>query len=378
MGEPIHVPLLDLGAQNQPLDAELKAAFARLLESSQFILGPEVTRFEERAAECFGVRHAIGVSSGTDALLLSLMTLGIGPGDEVLCPSFTFFATAGAIARTGATPVFVDSLDADFSIDPADAERRVTDKTNAIIPVHLFGQAADMDGVLRLAKAHGLAVLEDAAQSMGATHGGQQVGMMGGLGAFSFFPSKNLGGFGDGGMITTDDDALAKRVRILRVHGGAPKYYHKAIGGNFRMDPLHAALLGVKLDHFPGYLAKRRANAAQYLERLAQCAHVADGRLVLPGEVDGRGHTWNQFTLRVANGRRDDLQAHLAANDIGSAIYYPVPLHRQECFAHLPSFGESLPVCEKMAGEVLSIPVYPEMSEAQLGHVADTLVNAPL
>lgn len=378
MGEPIHVPLLDLGAQNQPLDAELKAAFARLLESSQFILGPEVTRFEERAAESVGVRHAIGVSSGTDALLLSLMTLGIGPGDEVLCPSFTFFATAGAIARTGATPVFVDSLDADFSIDPADAERRMTGNTKAIIPVHLFGQAADMDGVLRLAKAHGLAVLEDAAQSMGATHVGQQVGTMGGLGAFSFFPSKNLGGFGDGGMITTDDDALAKRARILRVHGGAPKYYHKAIGGNFRMDPLHAALLGVKLDHFPGYLAKRRANAAQYLERLAQCAHVADGRLVLPGEVDGRGHTWNQFTLRVANGRRDDLQAHLAANDIGSAIYYPVPLHRQECFAHLPSFGESLPVCEKMAGEVLSIPVYPEMSEAQLGHVADTLVNAPL
>ena len=378
MGEPIHVPLLDLGAQNQPLDAELKAAFARLLESSQFILGPEVTRFEERAAESVGVRHAIGVSSGTDALLLSLMTLGIGPGDEVLCPSFTFFATAGAIARTGATPVFVDSLDADFSIDPADAERRMTGNTKAIIPVHLFGQAADMDGVLRLAKAHGLAVLEDAAQSMGATHVGQQVGKMGGLGAFSFFPSKNLGGFGDGGMITTDDDALAKRARILRVHGGAPKYYHKAIGGNFRMDPLHAALLGVKLDHFPGYLAKRRANAAQYLERLAQCAHVADGRLVLPGEVDGRGHTWNQFTLRVSNGRRDDLQAHLAANDIGSAIYYPVPLHRQECFAHLPSFGESLPVCEKMAGEVLSIPVYPEMSDVQLGHVADTLANAPL
>jgi len=378
MGEPIHVPLLDLGAQNQPLDAELKAAFARLLESSQFILGPEVTRFEERAAESVGVRHAIGVSSGTDALLLSMMTLGIGPGDEVLCPSFTFFATAGAIARTGATPVFVDSLNADFCIDPADAERRVTDKTKAIIPVHLFGQAADMDGVQRLAKAHGLAVLEDAAQSMGATHGGQQVGTMSGLGAFSFFPSKNLGGFGDGGMITTDDDALAKRARILRVHGGAPKYYHKAVGGNFRMDPLHAALLGVKLDHFPGYMAKRRANAAQYLERLANCEPVADGRLVLPGEIDGRGHTWNQFTLRVANGRRDDLQAHLAANDIGSAIYYPVPLHRQECFAHLPSFGESLPVCEKMADEVLSTPVYPEMSDTQHGHVADTLAKAPL
>ena len=296
----------------------------------------------------------------------------------MLCPSFTFFATAGAIARTGATPVFVDSIDTDFNIDLAAAAGRVTDKTKAIIPVHLFGQAADMDGVQRLAKEHDLAVLEDAAQSMGATFGGQSVGTMGDLGAFSFFPSKNLGGFGDGGMITTDDDGLAKRARILRVHGGAPKYYHKAIGGNFRMDPLHAALLGVKLGHFPGYLATRRANAAQYLERLAKCDHVAEGRLVLPAEIEGRGHTWNQFTLRVANGKRDALQAHLAANNIGSAIYYPVALHQQECFAHLPNFGEVLPVCEKMAGEVLSIPIYPELTEEQLGHVADTLANAPL
>ncbi|MDP7575305.1 MAG: DegT/DnrJ/EryC1/StrS family aminotransferase, partial [Phycisphaerales bacterium] len=211
------------------------------------------------------------------------------------------------------------------NIDIAAAERRVTGNTKAIIPVHLFGQAADMDSVQRLAKAHGLTVLEDAAQSMGATFCGRQVGTMGNLGAFSFFPSKNLGGFGDGGMITTDGDDLAKRVRILRVHGGAPKYYHKAIGGNFRMDPLHAALLGAKLGHFPGYIAKRLANAAQYLERLAQCEHVAEGRLVLPSEIDGRGHTWNQFTLRVSNGKRDALQAHLAANNIGSAIYYPVP-----------------------------------------------------
>ena len=378
MGKPINVPLLDLSAQNQPLAAELKAAFVRVLDSSQFILGPEVAGFEDRAAESVGARHAIGVSSGTDALLLSLMALGIGPGDEVLCPSFTFFATAGSVARTGATPVFVDSLDADFNIDLAAAGRRVTGNTKAIIPVHLFGQATDMDGVQRLAKAHGLAVLEDAAQSMGATVGDRQVGTMADLGAFSFFPSKNLGGFGDGGMITTDDDGLAKRARILRVHGGAPKYYHKAIGGNFRMDPVQAALLGVKLGHFPGYMAKRRANAVQYLKRLAQCEHVAEGRLVLPSEIDGRGHMWNQFTLRVGNGKRDVLQAHLAAHNIGSAIYYPVPLHRQECFAHLQSFDESLPICERMAGEVLSIPVYPELTEEQLSHVADTLANAPL
>ncbi|GIT05327.1 MAG: hypothetical protein CM1200mP29_07380 [Verrucomicrobiota bacterium] len=261
MGEPVKVPLVGLNEQNKPLAVELRDAFERVLDSSQFILGPEVIEFESLAAESIGARHAIGTSSGTDALLLSLMTLGIGPGDEVLCPSFTFFATAGAIARIGAIPVFVDSIDTDFNIDLGDAERRITGKTKAIIPVHLFGQAADMDGAQRLAKAHGLAVLEDAAQSMGATFDGQQVGTMGDLSAFSFFPSKNLGGFGDGGMITTDHDDLAKRARILRVHGGAPQYYHKAIGGNFRMDPLHAALLGVKLGHLPGYFAGRRANA---------------------------------------------------------------------------------------------------------------------
>ena len=378
MGEPVKVPLVGLNEQNQTLALELKEAFERVLDSSQFILGPEVTEFESLAAESICARHAIGTSSGTDALMLSLMTLGIGPGDEVLCPSFTFFATAGAIARIGATPVFVDSTDTDFNIDLDDAERRVTGKTKAIVPVHLFGQSADMDGAQRLAKAHGLVVLEDAAQSMGATFRGQQVGTMGDLSAFSFFPSKNLGGFGDGGMIATDDDDFAKRARILRVHGGAPKYYHKVIGGNFRMDPLQAALLKVKLIHLPGYLARRRTNAEQYLERLAKLDHVAEGRLVLPTEIESRSHTWNQFTLRVVNGKRDVLEEHLTTNNIGHAIYYPVPMHKQECFAHLPNFGESLPVCEKMAGEVLSIPVYPELTEEQFSHVVDTLSNSPL
>jgi len=378
MGEPVKVPLVGLNEQNQTLALELKEAFERVLDSSQFILGPEVTEFESLAAELIGTRHAIGTSSGTDALMLSLMILGIGPGDEVLCPSFTFFATAGAIARIGATPVFVDSIDTDFNIDLDDAERRVTGKTKAIIPVHLFGQSADMDGAQRLAKAHGLVVLEDAAQSMGATFRGQQVGTMGDLSAFSFFPSKNLGGFGDGGMIATDDDDFAKRARILRVHGGAPKYYHKVIGGNFRMDPLQAALLKVKLIHLPGYLARRRTNAEQYLERLAKLDHVAEGRLVLPTEIESRSHTWNQFTLRVVNGKRHVLEEHLTTNNIGHAIYYPVPMHKQECFAHLPNFGESLPVCEKMAREVLSIPVYPELTEEQFSHVVDTLANSPL
>ena len=378
MGEPIHVPLLDLNQQNQPLAAELKDTFARVLDSSQFILGPEVTEFERQVAAGVGATHAIGVSSGTDALLLSLMALDIGPGDEVLCPSFTFFATAGSVSRTGATPVFVDSLDDDFNLDLEDAARRVTDKTKAIIPVHLFGQAADMDAVQRLASAHDLMVLEDAAQSMGTQFGEKKAGTMGDLCAFSFFPSKNLGGFGDGGMITTNDDALAERVRILRVHGGAPKYYHKAIGGNFRLDPLQAALLRAKLGHLPVYIAKRRANAATYLERLSESTPVREGRLLLPSEMSGRTHTWNQFTLRVTNGKRDALMEHLAANQIGSAIYYPVPLHRQECFSNLAGVEARLPICEKMADEVLSIPIYPELSTEQIDHVINTIANAPI
>ena len=378
MGEPIHVPLLDLNQQNQPLAAELKDTFARVLDSSQFILGPEVTEFERQVAAGVGATHAIGVSSGTDALLLSLMALDIGPGDQVLCPSFTFFATAGSVSRTGATPVFVDSLDDDFNLDLEYAARRVTDKTKAIIPVHLFGQAADMDAVQRLASAHDLMVLEDAAQSMGTQFGEKKAGTMGDLCAFSFFPSKNLGGFGDGGMITTNDDALAERVRILRVHGGAPKYYHKAIGGNFRLDPLQAALLRAKLGHLPVYIAKRRANAATYLKRLAESAPVREGRLLLPSEMSGRTHTWNQFTLRVTIGKRDALMEHLAANQIGSAIYYPVPLHRQECFSNLAGVEARLPICEKMADEVLSIPIYPELSTEQIDHVINTIANAPI
>ena len=378
MGEPIHVPLLDLNQQNQPLAAELKDTFARVLDSSQFILGPEVTEFERQVAAGVGATHAIGVSSGTDALLLSLMALDIGPGDEVLCPSFTFFATAGSVSRTGAIPVFVDSLDDDFNLDLSDAARRVTDKTKAIIPVHLFGQAADMDAVQRLASAHDLMVLEDAAQSMGTQFGEKKAGTMGDLCAFSFFPSKNLGGFGDGGMITTNDNALAERVRILRVHGGAPKYYHKAIGGNFRLDPLQAALLRAKLGHLPVYIAKRRTNAATYLVRLAESAPVREGRLLLPSEMSGRTHTWNQFTLRVTNGKRDALMEHLAANQIGSAIYYPVPLHRQECFSNLVGVEARLPICEKMADEVLSIPIYPELSTEQIDHVINTIANAPI
>src|SRR5262249_5572534 len=262
------VPLLDLNVQNLALEQELKSAFERVLRSGQFILGSEVQAFEARIAELAGVRHAIGVSSGTDGILLALMALGIGPGDEVICPSFTFFATAGCVSRTGARPVFADSCLYCFNLDVEDAARRVTPRTKALMPVHLFGQSADMEGVMALAKRHGLPVIEDAAQSMGATYRGRRVGGIGEFGMFSLFPSKNLGGFGDGGVLVTDDDALGDRSRMLRAHGAKPKYFHKFVGGNFRLDPLQAALLSVKLPHYDEYTEKRRANAAYYASKL--------------------------------------------------------------------------------------------------------------
>jgi dTDP-4-amino-4,6-dideoxygalactose transaminase len=333
------VPLLDVNAQNLPLEKELNDAFLRVLRSGQFIMGPDVAAFEAEAAACLGAKHALGVSSGTDALLLALMALEIGPGDEVLCPSFTFFATAGSIARVGATPVFVDSDLATFNIDVADAARKVTPRTKAIMPVHLFGQCADMDAVKALAAAHGLRVIEDAAQSFGATYKGRQSGTMGDFGAYSFFPSKNLGGLGDAGMLVTNDDALAERARILRVHGAQPKYYHKFIGGNFRIDTVQAAFLRVKLKRLETYNRARRGNAEFYGHELASLAAPGPGApLVLPRESRAGEHIWNQYTIRVPGpASRDALRSHLQARGIGTEIYYPVPLHAQECFARLAS-----------------------------------------
>lgn len=367
------VPLLDLNRQNGPLHAELMAATERVLRSGHFIQGPEVEAFERECAEALGAAHAIAVSSGTDALVVALMALGVGPGDEVICPAFTFFATAGSVARLGATPVFADVRADDFNLDPADVARRVTPRTKAIIPVHLFGQAADMDALLSLAAAHKLAVVEDAAQSFGARHGDRCVGTLGDLGTFSFFPSKNLGGFGDGGLVTTNRADLAERVRLLRTHGAKPKYYHAEVGGNFRLDALQCALLRVKLPHRHAYAAARRQNADAYSAALAPLA--AAGSLALPADL-GRGeHIWNQYTLRVPGpGRRDALKAALAAAKIGHEIYYPLPLHKQACFAHLPPL--SLPVSEQLAAEVLSIPVFPELLENERALVCAALKNA--
>src|SRR5580658_2762091 len=274
----MNVNLLDLKAQNGALEPELHEAFLRVLRSGHFILGAEVERFERALAEFTGAKYALGVSSGTDAILVALMALGIGPGDEVLCPTFTFFATAGCVARVGAKPVFVDSCPVCFNLDLRDAARRITPRTKAILPVHLFGQAAEMDAVLELARQHGLRVIEDAAQAMGATYRGRQVGTLGDFGTISFFPTKNLGALGDAGAVLTNDAALFERAKILRMHGMEPKYHHQVVGGNFRLDALQAALLSVKLPHFDGYTAARRRNAALYTERLAQLPGVEVAR----------------------------------------------------------------------------------------------------
>lgn len=407
--KPMTVPLLDVNAQNIPLEAELKSAFDRVLRSGQFILGPEIERFERAIAHMVGAKHALGVASGTDAILLALMALEIGPGDEVICPSFTFFATAGCIARVGATPVFADSCPTCFNLDVADVAARVTQRTKAIIPVHLFGQAAAMNEVLTLARQHGLRVIEDGAQALGARYQGQQVGTIGDFGTFSFFPSKNLGGFGDSGMLVCNDDALAEKARILRTHGSKPKYYHKYIGGNFRMDPLQAALLAVKLPYYAHYTLRRQANAAFYSEQLSKSRGVTaaspescrctvasraalgtsrasnddtptpsnHARIVLPVARPGNDHIWNQYTLRVlGDSQRDRLKAHLTAAGIGTEIYYPVPMHEQDCFARVPRGTTPSPsTASILAKQSLSIPVYPELTQEQLGRVTQAVAQ---
>ena len=387
------VPLFDLKAQNAALEPALKEAFERVLRSGHFILGPEVERFEHALAEFTGAKHVLGVSSGTDAILLALMALGIGPGDEVICPSFTFFATAGCIARTGATPVFVDSCPVCFNLDLRDAARRITPRTRAIIPVHLFGQAADMDGVMNLARGHNLKVVEDAAQALGATYRGRQLGAIGDFGTASFFPTKNLGALGDAGALVTNDSALYEKARVLRVHGMEPKYFHPAIGGNFRLDALQAALLSVKLPHFPAYTEARRRNAARYGEKLGTLPGVISARvedcgclkastetegaaLILPVAYPHNGPIWNQYTVRVPGaGRRDALRAHLTARGIGSEIYYPLPLHEQACFAHLGYQPHDFPWAHRLAGEVLHLPIYPELPPAHLDEVCAAIAE---
>jgi len=357
------VPLLDLKAQYATIRDEVKAAVDAVMESQYFILGPQVAAFEEEIAAYTGARFAIGCASGTDAILLSLMALGVGPGDEVITTPFTFFATGGCISRLGAKPVFVDIEPETYNIDPAQIAPAITARTKAILPVHLFGQCADMDPILEAAG--DVPVIEDAAQALSAKYNGRKAGVLGTLACFSFFPSKNLGGFGDGGIVTTNDEALADSVRTLRVHGGKKKYYHDIIGLNSRLDALQAAVLRVKLPHLDSWSDGRAANAQRHNELLA------GSNAVTPVARPYARHVYNQYTIRVP--RRDELQAHLKAQEIGCAIYYPVPLHLQTCYAGLGYAEGDLPVAETAAREVISIPVYPELTAAMLEHVAATI-----
>ena len=367
------VPLLDLKRLDPELEAELQDAFTRVLKSGYFILGPEVEALEKECASYCGAEHAIGVSSGTDALLVALMALGIGAGDEVICPSFTFFATAGCISRTGARPVFVDVLETSFNCDPEDIERKITSRTKAIIPVHLYGRCADMDPILELAGRHGIHVIEDAAQAIGAEYNGRRAGSMGEMGCFSFFPTKNLGACGDGGLVTCNDAELAEKIRVLRVHGGAPKYHHGVIGGNFRLDALQAALIRPRLRRLDESSLRRAENADAYTS-LLEAAGLTSGPnppLRLP-EASPSRHIYNQYTLRCEDGAaREALREFLAANTVASEIYYPIPLHLQGCFSSLGGEKGDLPISEKLAGEVLSIPVFAELEKEEVRYVAD-------
>jgi dTDP-4-amino-4,6-dideoxygalactose transaminase len=367
----VKVPLLDLQAQYAPLRDEILAALTRVADSQRFILGPEVEALERELARQIGVGHAVAVSSGTDALLLALMALGVGPGDEVVTTPFSFVATAGSIVRLGARPVFVDIDPATFNLDPGGLAAAITDRTRAILPVHLFGLPADLDPILDEASRSGVPVVEDAAQAIGASYRGRGIGALGAFGCFSFFPSKNLGAFGDAGLVTTNDAALASRVRLLRTHGMDPKYVHRELGGNFRMDAIQAAVLRVKAPHLSAWTEGRRLNASRYV-RLFRDAGL-DGRVVLPFEPAGRHHVFNQFVIRT--GGRDGLKRHLDALGIGNEIYYPVPFHLQPCFASLGHAAGDFPHAERAAAECLAIPIYGELTPAQQQVVVDAIAE---
>jgi dTDP-4-amino-4,6-dideoxygalactose transaminase len=365
------VPLLDLGAQYAPLREKMLEAIARVCDSQRFILGPEVEALERELAETLEVEHAISVSSGTDALLAVLMALGIGPDDEVITTTYSFFATAGCVSRLGATPVFVDIDPVTLNLDPAGVRRALSPRTKAIVPVHLFGLSADMDAIGDIARDAGVPVIEDAAQAIGARYHGRPTGGLGLAGCFSFFPSKNLGAFGDGGLITTNDATLATELRLLRNHGAEPRYVHARIGGNFRLDALQAAVLRVKAPHLPTWTGARRRNADRY--RALFDEHGLTAAFELPVEPPGLTHIYNQFVIRTPV--RDSLRAHLTSRQIGTEIYYPVPFHRQPCFRHLGRTADRFPVADRTADTSLALPIFGELSEAQQRHVVVSIAE---
>ena len=363
------VPLLDLKAQYAPIRHDVLEAMTRMCDTQQFILGPEVEALERELEAFLDIPHAVGMSSGTDALLAALMALGVGAGDEVITSPYSFFATAGSIARLGARPVFVDIDPATYNIDPAGVEAAITPRTKAILPVHLFGQSAEMAPLLAAAAGAGIPVVEDAAQAIGARYRDQPVGGFGAIGCFSFFPTKNLGAFGDAGLVTTRDATLARKLRAIRQHGGEVKYHHKTVGANFRLDALQAAILRVKLPHLQAWTAARQRNADRY-EGLFARADLA-GTVRLPARAARRTHIYNQFVVRVPE--RDHLRAYLQTQGIGTEIYYAVPLHLQPCFRSLGYAAGAFPVAEAAAHEVLALPVYGELSEAQQAWVVEAI-----
>jgi dTDP-4-amino-4,6-dideoxygalactose transaminase len=360
------VPLLDLKRQYASIKVEINGVIQKVLDHGMFIMGPEVKELEEKLAQYCGVKHGIGVASGTDALLLSLRALGIGPGDEVITTTFSFFATAGVISRLGAKPVFVDVEEKTFNIDPGLIEKTITPRTRAIMPVHLYGQVAEMDEILKIAAKHKLPVVEDAAQAIGAEYKGKKAGRFGITGCYSFFPSKNLGAYGDGGLIVSNDDNLVETLRKLRVHGARPKYYHSIIGYNSRLDSIQAAVLLVKLKYLPKWHEARRQKAANYDKLLKDIEQVKT-----PFVHDYNYHIYHQYTILAEN--RDGLKNHLKSREIGFDTYYPLPLHLQECYRNLNYKIGDLPVSEKLANLAISLPVFPELTDQEQEYVADTI-----
>ena len=380
------VPLLDLIQQYNSIQNEIENTMLTIARSQKCILGEEVERFESNISKYLNSKYAISVSSGTDALIMALMALNIQPDDEVIVPDFTFFATAGCVARMFAKPVFADVDPVTFNIDPTKIESKITNKTKAIIPVHLFGQSADMGKIMKIAKQHNIAVIEDAAQALGTQYSdGRFVGTIGDFGCFSFYPSKNLGAFGDGGLITTNDDEIAAKLKQMRNHGMNPKYYHKFIGGNFRLDALQAGVLNVKLNYLDNWHQQRRENAELYLKYFQEYGLIdinnnkefaPSNPLIYPEAIYSNSnaknhHIYNQFTIRAKN--RNELQKFLSSREIGSDIYYPIPLHKQECFAYLQANNNDYPITNQISEEVLSIPIFPELQEEQIKYAAESI-----
>ncbi len=368
----MNVPLLDLKEQNAALRPEIEAALGRVLDTNGFILGGEVAELEKELADYCGTKYAIGCASGSDALLLAMMAFDIGPGDEVITTPYSFFATVSAITRLGATPVFVDLEPDTYNLDISQVEAKITERTKAIQPVHLYGQCADMPALNAIAEKHNIPVIEDAAQAIGAEENGMRAGAMSAIGCFSFYPSKNLGGMGDGGFMTTNDDGLAEKLRALRVHGAHVKYYHKWVGLNSRLDGFQGAVLRVKLPHLDSWSDKRKANADRY-RQLFENAGLTE-QVILPIEREECRHIYNQFVIRVPE-KRDELREFLSERNVGTDVYYPVPLHLQECFEYLGYAASDMPESERASKETLAIPIFPELRSEQLTYVVDSIAE---